>query len=295
MTLHAAVIDHNRLALVDAMLAPIEGATIGDEVFAASLVDGVVRSARGGTPRDAAAVYVSSARVPHRLAHAFAELARDLNAGSVADARAVVDQVLAQLAWRAGEPEALAPPDPLDAAVEQRVAHLERVDKLSGEHSRAVGAWCGRIAERLGLDTTMRLHVVRSGLLHDVGKALVPAAILRAPRALEAEERALVEAHVLFGEQTVLEDPALRELAAAARSHHERFDGRGYPDGLAGQGIPLAARIVGVADAFDAMIDRRPYRAARAPSAALQELHRERGAQFDPEIVDAMIAVVEAL
>ena len=137
------------------------------------------------------------------------------------------------------------------------------------------------------------LHASRSGLIHDVGKSAVPLAILTAPRALDSDERSVMEEHVTLGERIVSEQPVLRPFAPAVRNHHERYDGRGYPDGLRGEQIALVTRIVTVADAFNAMIDRRPYRAPRAPAAALLELVHERGRQFDPGIVDAMIAVVE--
>ncbi|HEX3548977.1 MAG TPA: HD domain-containing phosphohydrolase [Candidatus Elarobacter sp.] len=183
--------------------------------------------------------------------------------------------------------------DAVDVAIERLLGELDAHDPASGVHTRAVGSWCARIAERLGLDAAEVVHVRRCGLLHDVGKARVPLALLAAPRALDPAERVLMEAHAVFGEHAVLAVETLTPFASAVRSHHERYDGRGYPDRLVGERIPRAARIVSVADAFDAMIASRPYRAPRTPSAALLELHRERGRQFDPEIVDAMIAVVE--
>jgi HD-GYP domain-containing protein (c-di-GMP phosphodiesterase class II) len=184
--------------------------------------------------------------------------------------------------------------DVADEAVARLLSELEEHDEGTAAHTRAVGAWCARIAARLGLDAAGVRHAERSGLLHDIGKARVPAALLVAPRGLDDDERAVVQAHAAYGAETLLAHPALVPFAAAVRAHHERYDGRGYPDRLAGERIPLAARIIAVADAFDAMIAPRPYRAPRTPSAALLELHRERGRQFDPDAVDAMIAVVEA-
>lgn len=188
---------------------------------------------------------------------------------------------------------AAAPRDDVAASIEHLLGALASHDALSAVHARAVGAWCERIARRLGLDAGTALFARRCGLLHDVGKTYVPADLLAAPRGLDAEELVLVQAHAVLGERALLAHGALAPFASAARSHHERYDGRGYPDRLAGERIPLAARVVAVADAFDAMIAPRPYRAPRAPSAALMELHRERGRQFDPDVVDAMIAVVE--
>ncbi len=186
------------------------------------------------------------------------------------------------------------PADTVEGAIEQVIAELYALDPAGAVHARAVGRWCARIAQRLDLSQDDATHARRSGLLHDVGQADVPKDVLTAAKALDAEETMLVQAHAVFGERVVLANAALAPFAAAVRAHHERYDGRGYPDRLAGERIPLSARIVAVADAFDAMIARRSYRAPRTPSAALLELHRERGRQFDPDVVDAMIAVVEA-
>jgi energy-coupling factor transport system substrate-specific component len=132
----------------------------------------------------------------------------------------------------------------------------------------------------------------RSGLIHDVGKLKTPADILNAPRALSADEWEIMRAHALIGEGIVLEIPTLRHLSIAVRSHHERLDGKGYPDGTRGLRIPAIARLVSVADSFNAMIGRRAYRKPMPPSIALVELDRHRGTQFDPDIVDAMIDIV---
>ena len=184
--------------------------------------------------------------------------------------------------------------DELDARIDALVVRLERRDPLSSEHSRAVAAWCSRLARRLGLDRAEVTFATRCGLLHDVGKALTPPEVLNAPRALTDREWTIMRAHAAAGERLVRGIPELRPFAPAVRSHHERLDGRGYPDGLPASAIPLTARIVAVADCFNAMIGRRPYRIPMAPSRALEELVRNRGTQFDPEIVDAMVEVVQA-
>jgi HD-GYP domain-containing protein (c-di-GMP phosphodiesterase class II) len=132
----------------------------------------------------------------------------------------------------------------------------------------------------------------RSGLVHDIGKIETPAEILNAPRSLSAEEWDVMRAHALAGEAIVQEIPILRHLSTAVRSHHERIDGKGYPDGTRGLRIPTIARLVAVADSFNAMIGRRAYRKPMPPSIALLELERHRGTQFDPEIVEAMIDIV---
>ncbi|HZO94233.1 MAG TPA: HD domain-containing phosphohydrolase [Candidatus Baltobacteraceae bacterium] len=290
----AATVERHRAALVDAMVAPIANATVGDEVVAAYLVDGVARRARGESLSRLAPVRVSAADVPNRLGAELARHVRRLDPLAARELNEAVRAVLAEIPWDAELATASETPlDECDVVIAERIAQLDLVDPLTGDHSRAVGSWCRRIAERLGLSRDEALHASRSGLIHDIGKSSVPIGILTAPRRLDADERAIMEAHVLYGEQYVLEHPVLHPFAPSVRSHHERFDGRGYPDGLPGARIPLTTRIVSVADSFNAMIDRRPYRPPRPPSEALLELHRGRGTQFDPDVVDAMIAVVE--
>jgi HD-GYP domain-containing protein (c-di-GMP phosphodiesterase class II) len=123
--------------------------------------------------------------------------------------------------------------------------------------------------------------------LHDVGKVAVPDAILTKPGPLDEEEWAFIRRHTIIGERIIGAAPALTRVAALVRHSHERWDGRGYPDGLAGADIPLGARIVAVADAFDAMTSPRPYSRPRSPAAALDELARNAGTQFDPAVVEA--------
>lgn len=182
--------------------------------------------------------------------------------------------------------------DEVDAALNVLVGDLEQRDALTGEHSRAVSLWCARLARKLGMHSDEILLAARSGLVHDVGKLLTPREILNAPRSLSSAEWEVMRAHALAGEQIVLETPVLAHLRVAVRSHHERLDGKGYPDGLRGLQIPEIARLVTVADCFNAMIGRRPYRKAMPPSVALLEMERHRGTQFDPEMVDALIEIV---
>jgi len=151
---------------------------------------------------------------------------------------------------------------------------------------------CARLGERLGESREGIAHLARSGLIHDVGKVQTPLAILIAPRALTDDEMQTMRRHTLDGEAIVREHALAARFAGVVRSHHERFDGRGYPDGLRGEAIPRDARIVSVADAFNAMIGRRPYRPPLTPFAALEELVHGRSTQFDPDVVDAMIAIV---
>jgi diguanylate cyclase (GGDEF)-like protein len=130
-------------------------------------------------------------------------------------------------------------------------------------------------------------HVRHAAELHDVGKVAVPDAILTKQGPLDAEEWEFIRRHTIIGERIISAAPALLRVAVLVRHSHERWDGGGYPDGLAGNEIPLGARIVAVADAFDAMTSPRPYSLPRTPEAALDELKRCAGTQFDPAVVEA--------
>jgi putative nucleotidyltransferase with HDIG domain len=186
------------------------------------------------------------------------------------------------------------PLDQIDARIDAFIVQLEARDPMTSEHSRAVASWCRRLARRLGLDAQEETFAARCGLLHDIGKIKTPLAVLNAPRALAADEWKVMRAHAAAGEGMVRAVPELRQFAPAVRSHHERLDGTGYPDGLPASAIPLMARIVAVADCFNAMIGRRPYRLPLEPTLALEELFRHRGTQFDPEIVEAMADVISS-
>jgi HD-GYP domain-containing protein (c-di-GMP phosphodiesterase class II) len=170
---------------------------------------------------------------------------------------------------------------------------VEADDAYTGQHSRHVVDLVVGVSDELGLGPRERRHAELTALLHDVGKTRVPAEIIRKPGALTPEERALMQLHTIEGEQ-MLEQVGglLGEVGAIVRSCHERWDGEGYPDRLAGEDIPLVARIVCCCDAFSAMTTDRPYRAARTEDAALAELRANAGTQFDPEVVSALEAVV---
>jgi two-component system, cell cycle response regulator len=161
------------------------------------------------------------------------------------------------------------------------------------EHMLEVGELGRRVALRLGLDAETVELTLRAGELHDVGKLAIPESILNKPAPLDDEEWALMRRHTLIGERMLSAAPALRPVAEIVRSAHERFDGSGYPDGLAGDQIPLAARIVLACDAYHAMIDTRPYAPAASPATARDELRRCAGSQFDPRVIDALLAVLE--
>jgi diguanylate cyclase (GGDEF)-like protein/PAS domain S-box-containing protein len=162
-----------------------------------------------------------------------------------------------------------------------------------GVHLDEVTALCDAIAERLGMPEADRSPLLQAASLHDVGKAAIPDDILNKPGPLNDEEWAFMRRHTLIGERILSAAPALSRAAKLVRWSHERFDGKGYPDRLAGRTIPLASRIIAVCDAYDAMVSERPYKPAAEPAAARAELRRCAGAQFDPEVVDVFCAVLE--
>jgi two-component system, cell cycle response regulator len=168
---------------------------------------------------------------------------------------------------------------------------LEREPALHG-HMREVGELSRRIGERLGLLAHELQELAHAAELHDIGKLAIPDTILHKPGPLTTDELAYVRKHTLVGARILAAAPALTEAASLVRSSHERWDGAGYPEGVAGDEIPLGSRIVAVCDAFDAMVTDRPYRKAMSAKAALAELRRCAGTQFDPAVVEAFCAVL---
>jgi diguanylate cyclase (GGDEF)-like protein len=159
------------------------------------------------------------------------------------------------------------------------------------EHLQNVGELALRVARHLGMDTEQLDVIRRAAELHDIGKAAIPDAILASTGRLNEHEWAFMRRHTLIGERILAAAPALAPVAEIVRSSHERWDGGGYPDGLAGERIPLGARIILVCDAFDAMTHDRPYGERFSSDAALAELRAGSGSQFDPDVVDAFEAV----
>jgi HD-GYP domain-containing protein (c-di-GMP phosphodiesterase class II) len=171
---------------------------------------------------------------------------------------------------------------------------VEADDGYTGEHSRDVLSLCLRVGRLLGLDAAQLRNLEFAALLHDVGKIAIPNEIINKPGRLDPAEWTIIKTHTIEG-QRLLDRVGgfMREVGLIVRSHHERWDGTGYPDGLAGDQIPLEARIVACCDAYNAMTTTRSYRAALPPSAAVAELREHRGSQFDPTIVDALLRCVE--
>jgi HD-GYP domain-containing protein (c-di-GMP phosphodiesterase class II) len=164
---------------------------------------------------------------------------------------------------------------------------LAERDPYLGEHMADVASLAEAVAERMALPRDEVEHISQAAELHDIGKVAIPDAILHKPGPLDEAEWTFIRRHTLIGERIIDAAPALGRVAALVRSSHERFDGGGYPDGLAGADIPLGSRIVAICDAFDAMTTDRSYRAAMVPEAALLELRQCAGTQFDPVVVEA--------
>jgi two-component system, cell cycle response regulator len=163
-----------------------------------------------------------------------------------------------------------------------------------GDHSSEVAELATAVARRLGMTAEEIDEVSRAAELHDVGKVGIPDAILEKPAALDADEWEFMRQHTILGERILSAAPALRPVARLVRSSHERWDGAGYPDGLAATAIPRGSRVIAVCDAYEAMTSDRPYRGARSPEAACDELRAAAGTQFDSDVVDAFLLEIES-
>jgi HD-GYP domain-containing protein (c-di-GMP phosphodiesterase class II) len=170
---------------------------------------------------------------------------------------------------------------------------LEEDDEYTGRHTEDVVGLTVSVAERLGLDEDTRRAAELGALLHDIGKIAVPDEIINKPGPLDDEEWAIMKTHTVEGERMLAQvGGLLADIGLVVRASHERWDGGGYPDGLAGDAIPLAACIVSACDAFNAMTTDRSYRKALPLSVAVAELRKHSGTQFCPAVVDALVALV---
>jgi HD-GYP domain-containing protein (c-di-GMP phosphodiesterase class II) len=208
------------------------------------------------------------------------ELLRARDASSIAEAIAMRD-ALRQL--NRGRPT------PLVTLADQ----IENHDLDTFRHVDRVAACAYAIGRQLGFGPGRLRDLVLAAQMHDIGKIGLPPYILTKPGKLTGEEWDMIKLHPGKGFEIVSRIPALRSLAAVIRHHHERYDGSGYPDSLCGDSIPLEARIVSVADTFDALTSERPYRSAMSVSQAREELARVAGAQLDPNCVNALIHVLD--
>jgi diguanylate cyclase (GGDEF)-like protein len=175
------------------------------------------------------------------------------------------------------------------------VTAIDNKDHYTRRHSEDVTHWAVLMGRELGFSEETLRTVRISGLLHDVGKIAVPDAILRKPGRLSDDEFNILQQHPVFGALIVKDVPNLPEVLGGIRHHHERFDGKGYPDKLAGHEIPMLGRLLAVPDCFSAMTTNRPYRKALTWSEALSEIERGSGTQFDPQMAEAFLEVIARL
>ncbi len=179
--------------------------------------------------------------------------------------------------------------------VKTLVAAIDAKDYYTGGHSERVGFFAVKIGEHMQLPRPMIRTIELGALLHDVGKIGIPDKVLNKPGRLTDEEIEIIRKHTVFGGRILEKSPELSELRRFALSHHERWDGRGYPEGLMGEDIPQSVRIVSVADCWDAMVSDRVYRSGMDPEVAAGKVAKLGGTQFDPAIVEAMMEVYRDL
>ena len=166
-----------------------------------------------------------------------------------------------------------------------------RVSK-TGEHSENVAKWASTTARKLKMNDDEVKNIYWASVLHDIGKIGISDRVLRKKTTLNEDDWVLIKMHPTIGSNIVSSIDAIPSLATTISAHQEKFDGTGYPKGLSGKNIPLGARILGIADAYQAMIEDRFYRNGRSHEEALSELQKVKGTQFDPEVLDVFISVV---
>ena len=170
---------------------------------------------------------------------------------------------------------------------------IDAKDTYTNGHSGRVAKYAREIAARFGYGQKQQDAIYMMSLLHDVGKIGVPDAVINKPDKLTDEEYALIKSHPVKGERILKNIKERPELAVGARWHHERYDGKGYPDGLSGSAIPEEARIIAVADAYDAMTSRRSYRDILPQETVRAEIAKGKGTQFDPQFADIMLKMMD--
>jgi putative two-component system response regulator len=237
----------------------------------------------------------ATAQVPIILMTAFPESAR-LGLGTGADAVLCKpikrEELLSWVGCLTRARQAAALEEGVERALIALAATVEARSEHRHDHPRSVARYSERLAAALGLSERDIAVIRTAALLHDIGMISVPETILQQPRSLAPAELAQVRPHAALGAELVRVLPGGEAIAAIVRSHHERWHGGGYPDGLAGEEIPLGARIVAVADAYDALTAARPYRDALPADEALQVLWLGAGAQWDPDLVERLAAII---
>ncbi len=170
---------------------------------------------------------------------------------------------------------------------------VDRRMSRSGEHSAQVAKWASTTARRLKMNDDEVKNIYWASILHDIGKIGISDRILRKKEILSADDWVLIKMHPTIGSNIVSSIDAYPHLAPTISAHQEKYDGTGYPRGLSGKDIPLGARILGIADAYQAMTEDRYYRQAFTHEEAVAELEKVRGTQFDPEVLDVFLNVVK--
>ncbi|MFA5802115.1 MAG: HD domain-containing phosphohydrolase [Thermoleophilia bacterium] len=171
---------------------------------------------------------------------------------------------------------------------------VEAKDTYTKNHAENVSHMAVEVGKAMGLDDSLLEDLKYGGVLHDVGKIGVPDAVLKKPGKLDDDEWILMRAHAALGFEIIKPVHRLAGAAKVVRHHHERYDGHGYPDGIAGEAIPITARILTTVDSYSAIVDRRPYKQARSHAEAIAELNRCAGTQFDPQVVENFIGLFES-
>jgi|GEM_PF-875614 len=288
-------------ALSSRLRASDRAARLGGDEFAVLLLDVDADDVSRIAHEIAAELTATAATVQQRVTLAVSVGCAPLErcTGGVNEALEAADRAMyAVKQERRGHPGPAAPAR-ADVAATAEMASLRALlaavnarDSYTAMHSREVVTLARGVARELGLDETATSEVQHIALLHDLGKIAIPDAILRKPGPLTSHEQTLMRQHPVVGAQILGSMPELAHLAPAVRAEHERWDGGGYPDGLAGEEIPIASRIALVCDAYHAMTSNRPYRRAMSASAARDEIRREAGAQFCPHAAAALLEVL---
>ena len=177
--------------------------------------------------------------------------------------------------------------------IQTLVTTIEAKDEYTRGHSHRVAEYSALIAKELGWKQKDIFHLRNAAHLHDIGNIGIPDAILNKPARLTDEEYAVIKEHTIIGAEILKNITLVKHVVEVARSHHECYDGTGYPDGRKGEEIPIEARIIAVADSYDAMRSRRIYRNTLKPEAIYEQFQKNRGVQFDPEITDTFLRLLD--
>lgn len=170
---------------------------------------------------------------------------------------------------------------------------IDAKDKYTNGHSERVAAYAREIARRIGLSEEEQQAVYYMGLLHDIGKIGISDAIINKTEKLTDEEYRIIKMHPVIGEEILRNISEMPDIIIGAKYHHEKYDGSGYPDGIAGDDIPLPARIIGIADAYDAMASKRSYRDVLPQKVVREEIRKGRGTQFEPRCTDILLEMID--